>query len=154
MSAVEYSDATAARTIAETLIPQHHPHLVGARIEYVFRDKHQKRNGKIVAGTARKVSGLNAFLAAKPPSFGGLDFFVIVFALDVWMAISDAQRVALVDHELCHCWRETNDETGEWDLSIRGHDIEEFAEIVYRHGLWSEDLDNFVQNSKQLRWTS
>jgi hypothetical protein len=155
MSEVIYSQARAVKEIAETLIPQHHKHLEGARIDYVFRSKHQKSKGKIVAGKAHKISGLNAFLGTQTNApFGGPDFFCMVIALDIWDAISDAQRIALVDHELCHFFREVNDETGEWGLSIRGHDVEEFAEIVYRHGLWSEDLEHFVSNSRQLRLTS
>jgi predicted metallopeptidase len=151
---VTYTDAPVVKEIAQGLIPQHHPHLEGARIEYVFRSKRLTSNGKIVAGKARKVTGLNAFLATKPPAFGGLPFFVIEIAQDVWDALPRPQQVALVDHELCHCFREIDDDTGEWELSIRPHDVEEFAEIVYRHGLWSQDLDHFVTNSKQLRLTS
>lgn len=172
MPTVEYSEAPSVRKIAATLIPEHHKHLEGARIEYVFRSKHSTNKGKIVAGKARKISGLNAFLASNEihmhlkvgdegagaeivsPSFGGLEFFCIEIAQDIWEALPEKQRIALVDHELCHCFREINDDTGEWMLSIRPHDVEEFAEIVQRHGLWSSDLDHFVEQSQQLRLIS
>jgi hypothetical protein len=58
-------------------------------------------------------------------------------------------RMALVDHELSHCWFATVDNDGvtqkfhqdgsPW-WTIRGHDLEEFCGVVERHGLWSEDL--------------
>lgn len=155
MAQVTYSDAPEVREIADKLIPKHHPHLEGSRIDYVFRSKHSTNKGKIVGGKARKVTGLNAFLASSGRrGFHGTDLFVIEIAHDLWEQLPQEQRVALVDHELCHCFREVDDETGEWVLSILPHDLEEFAEVVKRHGIWSTDLDYFVKKSQQLRLIS
>jgi hypothetical protein len=49
------------------------------------------------------------------------------------------QRVALVDHELCHFGREEDDK-GNRSWVLVSHDIEEFKGIVERWGLWRPDL--------------
>lgn len=139
-----YRPAPAVAKLAERLIQQHHRHLLGHRVEYVFRSEAQSSGGRIVLGTARKVSGLNALLANLDD---GTDdpLFVIEIAEDTWDLLDDRQRTALVDHELCHCTvGETKD--GDQVLKIRGHDVEEFRDIVERHGLWKPDLTRFVRS--------
>lgn len=147
----EYSTAHAVREIAEELIPAHHSHLIefGARIEYVWRDEAAKSKGKIVLGKARRISGLNAFLAREDRSVEGegvQDFFVVEIAEDTWADLTPAQRRALVDHELSHCgvdWGEAGDL--ETRLVLRAHDCEEFCSVVRRHGLWKPDLAALVR---------
>lgn len=154
-----YSPAPEVRKIAEDLIPKYHAHLdEAARIEYVFRDEAANDGGKTVFGKARKVVGLNAYLAAdqyfEQPTLEGheaetvktpiaQDFFVLEIAADVWKHLDDNQREALVDHELCHFGLSFNDE-GERKLSIIPHDVEEFASVVRRHGLWRVDVEQFI----------
>lgn len=122
-----------------------HKDLADVRVEYVFRDKAQKSAGRIVLGTARKIGGLSAFLAAHGDASHLGDpepFFVIVIALDTWEVLDAKQRRALIDHELMHC-KVTEDEGGGAKLATRGHDLEEFASIVERHGLWSSNVAAF-----------
>ena len=147
----EYTSAPDVAAIAETLIAQHHSHLDGIRVEFVFRDKAAKKNGKEVGGTARKVTGLNAFLARDGEQGGDYseDFFVIEIAEDIWTDLTPHQKRALVDHELMHCTIELDEKTDALKLGIRGHDIEEFAEIVQRHGVWSRDLVDFAAATKE-----
>jgi len=120
-------------SMAQELIEAHHVHLRGARIGFIFRDTaaytgappHQKR----VLGKAAKVS-------PRDKVYSSLDF-VIWLAEDFWLGeATDDMRRALLDHELCHC--AFDEETEEWKL--RQHDIEEFKEIIERHGLWSSAL--------------
>lgn len=143
-----YNQAPAVANIAAQLIKEHHKHLIGQRIEYVFRDKAQKTKGKIVLGMARLISGLNAFLStdedAEEP---GEPYFVMEIAYDTWKELEGEQRLALVDHELCHFWCEdvVDEKTGEEGtrLAILPHDVEEFANIIQRHGLWKPDVEHF-----------
>lgn len=145
----EYWPAPAAARIADELIEAHHPHLIDHRIEFVFRDKAAKRHGRIVLGTARKVTGLNAFLARPVTStvedLEGGTFFLIELAGDHWPRLTDAQQRAVVDHELCHCWVEWDEDQQQHVHSIRGHDIEEFNDIVRRHGAWKPDVAAFAE---------
>lgn len=148
----EYSSAPDAEKIAERLIADHHRHLIDTRVEFVFRDKASKKNGKVVLGTARKTTGLNAFLArrtADGEDTGGEEFFVIELAKDEWDEMPPSKRRAAVDHELCHCSIEYDEEKGIVTLGIRAHDVEEFAEVVERHGLWKDDLADFAKAVKE-----
>ena len=148
MPSVTYRPADEAAEIAARLIPEWHPHLVDARIVYVFRSEAEIREGKLKLGSCRKVGGLNAWLAQSndPPQPDGNDFFVIELAEPEWHErLSDRQREALVDHELSHAYCEWG-ENEELKLSLVHHDIEEFAVIIDRHGLWHDDLTVFASS--------
>lgn len=155
-----YRPAPAVERIAKDLIADHHVDLDGVRIEYVFRDKHTKSNGKPVMGKARKISGLNAYLGRGYKDVtlttdgfstraGDIvdaeDFFVIEIAEDIWATLDQGQRVALVDHELTHCATTYDEDADEVKLTIRPHDLEEFRSVVDRHGLWHPDLSRFAE---------
>jgi predicted metallopeptidase len=150
----EWWTAPEVEEIAEKLIAEHHPHLADVKIRYVFRDEAAKSRGRTVLGKARKISGLNAHLVGlvgRNHVDGEVDFFVIEVASDTWRQLDDKQRVALVDHELCHLnIEEPEDATKDRKLVLRGHDLEEFTEIVQRHGLWKPDVDEFARAVGQL----
>jgi hypothetical protein len=150
---VEYSEAAEVQEIAEELIPLHHPHLVDEVIVYVFRSEPATHKGREKAATARKITGLAAFLAdrvredgrrleMRPPG----EFFVVEVASPIWKEMGEAARRALVDHELEHCF--VDEIKGK--PSIRGHDVEEFTSIVERHGLWDDARIRFGK-AVQLR---
>ena len=146
----EYTPAPEVAEIAGDLIAtvEDHARLIEADIIYVWRDKATKSKGRVSLGKARRLSGLNAFLARDQ---GGMEpLFLIEIAADQWEGMTTAQRYALVDHELSHL-RVRTDEHGELELSIRGHDVEEFKSVVDRHGLWKSDVADFaVSASDQL----
>lgn len=135
---VEYEWAPDVETIAKDIIAtvEDHEHLAQAVILYVFRDKASRSRGRAVLGTARKVSGLNRFLVRDEDD---LPLFVLEVAKDTWDDLTEEQRRALVDHELCHLVVDTEDD-GTLVGRTRGHDLEEFVGIVERHGLWKADV--------------
>ena len=53
-----------------------------------------------------------------------------------------AKRVALVDHELCHCLLDEKAD-GTPALKLVPHDVEAFIAEVARHGIWREDIQRF-----------
>lgn len=55
--------------IAKHLIGKYHKHLRGKDIKYLFRSEPETINGKTCLGTARKVTGLNAFLAGSSTEY-------------------------------------------------------------------------------------
>jgi hypothetical protein len=153
---VTYTLAPEVKEIAQKLIANHHSDLIGTRIEYIFRSEAAESNGKTVYGKARKLSGLNAFLATPDRAPVGQPdastpeveaFFVLEIAADVWKMIDKKQRAALVDHELCHFYVRPDGA-----LALMPHDVEAFAAEVRRHGLWREDLENSFRSvsGKQL----
>lgn len=149
---VNYRRAEEVRAVAREIIAEHRPELTNVRIEYVFMDKVPNSKGKALWGRAKKKSGLDATLASGIPMHYGQarDFFVIEIAERVWLAIPDEQKRALVDHELAHCFVDY-DEEGENVLSIMPHDVEEFNEIIARHGAWRPDVEKLERTFKQIK---
>lgn len=144
----DYSRAPQVADIANDLIDNvdDHKPLKDVTIEYVWRDKAPKSKGRLVLAKARKVTGLSAFLTNSSLGLPDIEandsFFVVEVAADTWQRLTDEQRRALIDHELCHL-QVDEDGDGRPVLSMRGHDLEEFAAIVERHGLWASDLATF-----------
>lgn len=137
-----YEYAPEVRDIAEKLIQDYHKDLLGHRVEYIWREKAVVRAGKVTLGKAKKISGLNAFLASGEPLAGDDDdqsFFVIEIARDAWGGLTEEEKIALIDHELEHC---IVDEEGK--TSIQPHDLEDFLVVYRRHGAWSEALQRFA----------
>jgi hypothetical protein len=113
--------------IAQDLISKYHPTLLRARIGLVMREPAAKSGGKVVYGQARKVSEQDKLFIPYD--------FIIVLAADEWRALTPIQRRALIDHELCHCKVEY-DQDGDLTYKIVRHDIEEFNCILERYGWW------------------
>lgn len=149
---VTYTYAPDVAKIAGALIEEHHTHLDGIRIEYVFRSEAAVTGGKQVWGKARKITGLNAYLATNAyldqtgDGEGPDPFFVVEIAADIWAELNDAQRIALVDHELCHCGI-TVDDDGAMKLATLAHDLEEFQAVVHRHGMWRPEIRKLVKTA-------
>jgi predicted metallopeptidase len=118
------------QALGTVLVDALHRHLVDARIAWVFvKDKRERDVVRL--GHAAKASTKVRFLAAVD--------YVIELNWTAWCTLSPAQRIAIVDHELCHC--AGKDANGHW--MERGHDVEEFGAIVGRWGLWKDDLKDF-----------
>ena len=141
--ATRYRYAPEVEEIARDLIRAHHRHLTNVEIKYVFTDKVQRRAGKEVWGTARKIGNLAAFLAGQDENDESGTFFVITITELVWNYLTPEKRRALVDHELCHCWIDLDSE--ETKLVLVGHDLEEFVQVIQRHGLWRDEVQKFVE---------
>lgn len=130
--AATFEDAPDVENVAWELIPTYHKHLTTARIRYLRRSGDWVSGGKTRLGSAVKLSARDRHLV-------GADFAVIVND-DEWAELEPARRRAVVDHELCHLGM--NDD-GAWCL-LR-HDVEEFGEVIARHGLWNADVQAFAQ---------
>ena len=126
---------------------EHHFDVAEAKIALAWR-KGTKPNadGKIVLGRCVKASDLQREL---------IDYdFVIVLNKEFWKdpEFSREKKLALLDHELCHAARAVDSDGAPMIDSknrpvwrVRGHDVEEFEEIVARHGVWKRDLERFVE---------
>lgn len=142
----EYERATDVEAVARDLINDSHPHLGPVRIEFVFITEAPTVNGKVVWGRAKKISGLNAWLASDTQEVvTPEEFFVIEIVKPIWQQLDEKSRKALTEHELMHC--DVDLETGR--LSIRPHDLEEFNAIVRKYGLWRDDVEIFYQVAKE-----
>lgn len=145
---MSYKPAPSVEQMARELIKKHHPNLVNAPIIFRFNQDEMRSKGRVLLGKARKVSGLAAHLAGEITAVDGslwsdTPFLVIEISEDFWFddRTTEAQRMALVDHELCHCdWSSVD-----MKPFIVPHDIEEFTDVIRRHGLWNTGVFDFGQ---------
>jgi hypothetical protein len=139
---MDYKDAPEVREIAADLVAEHHKHLEAVRIAFAFTDKAGKKSGKTALEKVSIESGKTVWFAAGAPDvYHGGKFFLLAFPEFEWECLKDDQKRALVDHALSHCGKDP--ESG--DLCLWPHDIEEFSAVVERHGLWIDDLREFVE---------
>jgi len=127
---------------SDKLIKQHHPHLLTANIRYLCRNKAPKSQGKLVPGVIKKASPIEKHLSGSEADF------IMMISLDVWNSMPAAQRLALVDHLLTRCVASEDEKTGKLKFSMRSPDVQEFAEVVSRNGLWNEQIAEFVDSAK------
>ncbi|HEV3341408.1 MAG TPA: putative metallopeptidase [Pirellulales bacterium] len=136
----------------EELIEQFHSHLIDAKIAIAWRFGWKANtDGHVTLGQAKKGSDLDREMHDHD--------FVILLNHEAWNgSLNVDQKRALMDHELCHC-EVSKDQNGEPKIDenkrtvyrIRKHDIEEFREIVARHGCYKEDLEAFVAAANEDR---
>ncbi len=146
---MDYVFNEGAEKMAEGLISKYHPHLVGIKIAYLFKQrddpsmapkpKRLREGRRFVLGKARRVTKIYQPLLDQHYEF------VIEFDRDQWQLLALDQQVALVDHELSHCGVDVQ------GCYMKQHDIEEFRGVVERHGLWKDDIKPFVQSAEQQR---
>lgn len=132
--AIEWSQAgPEVLKVAERVIRDHHTNLLEAKIGFLMRSEDGASNGKRVIGKAAK-------FPVKLRPYVELDF-LIWLSRPTWLELDVAGREALVDHELCHL--EYDPDTLE--AGLKAHDVEEFVEIIERHGLWRFDLERTAE---------
>ena len=130
-----------------------HGELAEARIAIAWRKAlSPDKDGHLILGKCVKVSDLHRELADWD--------FIILLNQEVWCdeEFTDEKKSALMDHELCHAARsfdsdgnEQRDERGRAVWRTRKHDIEEFQEIVKRHGCYKKDLERFADELLKRR---
>lgn len=128
--------------VAKKVIANHHNHLLHVPMYFVTRDKASRSNGIPVWGKLKCQKGIPAMLALGQHDTDGAAYFIVEIAGDIWEKLSEPHREALVDHELMHATVDRVD--GKLILGTRSHDLEEFGDIVARHGLWREDVTSFL----------
>ena len=121
-----------------------HPELVGAGIALVWRfGWRPDADGRLTLGQARRCTDPERLMH-------GTDFLILLNS-EAWHGFDERQRRALLDHELSHCapalddgGEQGEDEEGRPVWRTRGHDAEEFVDVVKRHGLWRSDLERLA----------
>lgn len=122
-----------------------HDHISEALVALAWRHRVKSdKDGILKLGQCLKNSGVHR-------EFAEYDFIIVLNKM-AWDAFAKPQKLALLDHELCHIMP-SEDKNGEHQQDDRGrklfrarrHDIEEFSEIVKRHGLYKKDLERFAE---------
>ncbi len=117
---------------------EYHADLAGYAIALLFMPKPKVSRGNIVVGEAHVLGWRTRFLSGLHGT--------VTLAWEWWQEATTAQQQALIDHELSHF--EADDEHER--LRIRGHDVEEFIEIMARHGAWTDGL-KYAKGALQQR---
>lgn len=99
--------------------------------------------GKPKASKGRKVLATIKLLGGKDKLLAGADALITIDH-KFWMENPEKQEAVLF-HELCHLYV---DEEGE--ISVIGHDIEEFYAVIARYGDWQKDLEPIAQQLNLL----
>src|SRR5579872_1256574 len=128
-----------------------HAELLEAKVAYVFRDAEVTDGGKVVAASAHLAQFHFKYWArfvrwSISQMVGFEPDFIMLIDRNMWDGYDERQKLALVDHELCHMRQKRtaegdpmfNQQTGEPLWMIAAHDIEEFNDVIERHGLWNE----------------
>jgi hypothetical protein len=148
---IEIREAPEVRLIALELIRDFHPHLAEASIRYLRSTQDKTYKGKVVAAEMRSFNKLQRYLASGTAGEieEGEEYYLMVYE---GFGLYDAtQRRAAIDHELCHLYVKSIDEvTGEEKLGWRDHDVQEFSDVIERHGLWNQDVREFAAKARQL----
>ncbi|MEN6537360.1 MAG: putative metallopeptidase [Bryobacteraceae bacterium] len=147
--------------IAEQVIDEHHEPLREVPVVIYMTDTAKTIHGRPALAYARKLTNHERFYLAKRteeglyiPNAGSgfceneegyselMDGFAICIHDEAWADLSEHHRVALMDHELCHCEVETVETEFGFKLvcKMKGHDVEEFYEVIERHGDWMGEV--------------
>ena len=133
--------------LMEDLIDKHHSHLKDAKMAICWRfGWNQDADGRLSLGRAKKASDLDRALKEYD--------FAILLNWEAWNkgGLDQAQKAAVIDHELCHCQvvvdrngETKTDEEGRTVYRVRKHDVEEFKDVVSRHGLYTSELASLAE---------
>lgn len=144
--------APRVQDIAEQLIDDHHEHLQDAK--HVIGFYLRKDGGVKWAGKCKKCTSFERDTTGKM-------FFI--FIIDVIFERWPMEKLrALIDHELYHIERKRGPSMihpitlkhipGEWlkadnpdSWAIVEHDVEEFSDVIRRHGLWETGIERFAE---------
>ena len=123
----------------------------------LFRNFEKSKNGKLVLGSCCQPSvqgelkPMFEWLMVEHSGF--FPDFLILLDRAFWDSADDRTREVLLFHELMHTEQATDKygapkfdrDTGAPVWSIRGHDLEEFNDVVRRYGAWSGDVERFIE---------
>lgn len=151
-----WRSAEEIRPRLRALIDAHHEHLKECPIFLVFNSDCKTSRGKSVQACVEKLSGYSSWLAqcafgqelgikvSKPNPFTPVPVFVIKVWEDFWNDASEEIQNAVLDHELCHIQKGEEGQFG-----IVGHDLEEFAAVIDRHGAYDADIQRIARAIKK-----
>lgn len=139
-----YTPAPDVEIIAKKIIQDTRPVLGHVQISYMFRPEAAVSDGKATSGMCIKVDDRNRMIHDHD--------FIIEIAKDIWDEATEEFKLALVDHELGHAGLRTDEDgdilydekTNRPRTFIKKHDIEEFEDVLERHGAFHKGLRDFL----------
>lgn len=154
-----FKESPRIREIAEKIISKYHPHLQDAIDVIGFYVRSD--GGVDWAGKAKKCTSFERDVTGRI-----LFVFILHSAFENW---PPEKLEALIDHELCHIRRKTGtiitdpntmkvikrewakkDDPDNW--YIQDHDVEEFSDVIRRHGLWDQGVERFAEAVREVEY--
>lgn len=140
-----YTLDASLQEVASKVIQVDRRHLQIMKIAYMFRPEAPVSDGKATAGMCIRLDDRNY-------TIHGYDF-VIEIAKDIWEEADEKFRLALMDHELGHIGirygedgqPEMDEKSGRIKTYCKKHDIEEFEDVLERHGDYHPALRSFLR---------
>jgi len=132
------ADDAVMNTVKE-LIANHHPDLVQVeeQIAVIFKAKATKSGDAVVLGKSKKAPTVMSLLGTQDWKF------IIEIADDEWGSLNNKQKVALIDHHLCACRVELDEQNGGVKKCfIQPADVSFYEDEVRRHGFWRSGRTN------------
>lgn len=139
--------------IMDQLITDHHSHLADAKIALAWhRGWNEDADGRVKLGTCKKGSDLDRELH-------GFDF-VITLNENIFGASSftEEHKAAVIDHQLSHAAVDLDadgkpkaDERNRNCYRLKRHEIEEFSDVVARHGIYAGNLEKMAAAIEEAR---
>ncbi|CVK18490.1 putative metallopeptidase [Sporomusa sphaeroides] len=137
-----YEYAPEAITVmAARLIDDHHGHLAEAKIAYLMRTGSWQKKGSPVDADVQVISGANRFMMDET-------VFRVIINAKVWEKVDEKTRMYILDKQLSRCEKNST-AAGDVRWSLRDYQIKEFASLIKRHGLVTDDLKRLDQALKQ-----
>lgn len=148
-----YNESAELRRLGLAIIEERYPHLSPVRIAWMFRDEAEYKRGKIEPGHTYRESNRQWAVHAFD--------FTIVIARDIWEKATPDFRYALLDHQIAFIGLdrkpdpeaaegeerlipETDPASGRLATFVRRPDVQEFEEVMVRHGAYYAELRSFL----------
>jgi len=147
------------------LANEDHAHLRAASIGFLWAGVENARKGRKVIGLAEPgmpQGAMGKWARARAIQqvegwFGSVPDFIITVDVGWWVQAGDAERCALIEHELYHCAQDRdefgspkfNASTGRPTFTMRGHDVEEFVGVVRRYGADATGIQALIAAASQ-----
>jgi len=137
------------KNLADAIIEEHRPNLRMLSICFLFRDVATVTDGKTIVGRCVRVDDRNWSVHKKD--------VIIEIGKDIWDEASPDFQKAIMDHELGHIGLELDEDgtvvmdekTLRIKIRLHRHDIEEFEDVLARHGAYHKDLRSFLNTWAQ-----
>lgn len=138
---VPFQEAPEAEEIGNELISRYHQDISKAKIFYYFKKKASKKKDKLALATISLTSPKLKFISERQ-----YDYYLEIGWTE-WTELTLQQKIALIDHELCHAAFSLDKEK----FVIRGHSVEEFREVIERYGFWNDGIKAFGEACKRVK---
>jgi hypothetical protein len=148
---------------ASPLFIEEHEVLAQARIGYLWAAAEARDKNRQILGTAqlirppqKKWPSLRAYHQVQD-WFGHVDFLITLSAPFCLEAATEAEYLALLDHELSHCRQDVDafdepkfsQDTGAPLWRVVGHDVEQFVGVVERWGADAAGVTDLVAAARR-----